>query len=124
MNEQLAAEAEELRRQGYALQLLAQSDGWVFTVFEQYPLPSGFNRNSTSLLVKVPPNYPLGGLDMFWTDPQLLLAGGAMPANTSIEQYLSKSWLRFSWHPHKWNPSSDNIISYLKFINKRLEQGQ
>jgi hypothetical protein len=122
MNQQLALEAEELRRLGFAPQLHPQGDGWVFTVFDQYPLPGGFNQQRTSLLEKIPPNYPLGGLDMFWTDPQLRLAGGAMPASTTMENYLGRPWLRFSWHPHKWNPSSDSLISYLKFIEKRLEQ--
>jgi hypothetical protein len=124
MNQQLALEAEELRRRGLALQLHPQGDGWVFTVFDEYPLPEGFNRQSTSLLVKVPPNYPLGGLDMFWTDPQLRLASGSLPANTTEEHYLGKTWLRFSWHPHRWNPSSDSLVSFLKFIEKRLEQRQ
>lgn len=124
MNQQLALEAEELRRSGFTLQLHPQGDGWVLTVFDKYPLPSGFNQQSTSLLVKVPPNYPLGGLDMFWTDSQLRLTGGSMPASTSSEHYLGKPWLRFSWHPHRWNPSSDSLVSYLKFIEKRLEQRQ
>lgn len=124
MNQQLASEAEELRRRGFAPQLHSQSDGWVFTVFDQYPLPAGFNLQSTSLLVKVPPNYPLGGLDMFWTDPQLRLVCGSLPANTTVENYLGRLWLRFSWHPHRWNPSSDSLASYLKFIDKRLEQRQ
>jgi hypothetical protein len=124
MNQQLSLEAEELRQRGLALQLHPQADGWVFTVFDQYPLPSGFNQQSTSLLIKVPPNYPLGGMDMFWADPQLKLAGGSMPANTSVEENLGRPWLRFSWHPHRWNPSSDSLISYLKFIEKRFEQRQ
>lgn len=124
MNQQLALEAEELRRRGFVPQLHPQGDGWVFVVFDEYPVPDGFNQKSTSLLVKVPPNYPLGGLDMFWTDPQVRLAGGSLPANTGVESYLGRSWLRFSWHPHRWNPSSDSLASYLKFIDKRLERKQ
>jgi hypothetical protein len=124
MNQQLTVDVEELKRRGYDLQLHPQSDGWMFTIIEPYPVPEGFNKPTTSLLIKVPPNYPLGGLDMFWTDPQLLLSSGGPPANTSVEQNLGKPWLRFSWHPQKWNPSSDSLISYLKFINKRLEQKQ
>jgi hypothetical protein len=124
MNGQLASEAEELRLKGYGLQLHPQNDGWIFTVIDQYPVPEGFNQPNTSILIKMPPNYPLGGLDMFWTDSQLRLAGGGLPVNTSIEQYLGRPWLRFSWHPQKWNPSSDSLASYLKFIDKRLEQRQ
>ena len=122
MNEHLISEAEELRLGGHALQLLQQEDGWTFAVFENYPLPEGFNHQTTKLLIKVPPNYPLGGLDMFWTNPQVLLSSGVLPANTSVEHYLDTPWLRFSWHPNRWNPSSDSLTSYLKFINMRLEQ--
>ena len=124
MNEHLISEAEELRLGGHALQLLPQEDGWIFVVFEQYPLPEGFSHDSTPLLIKVPPNYPLGGLDMFWMNSQLILASGALPANTSVEHCLGAPWLRFSWHPLKWNPSSDSLTSYLKFINSRLEKRQ
>jgi hypothetical protein len=124
MSNQLASEIEELKRDGFMLQLHPQSDGWVFVVIEDYSLPQGFNQKNSPLLIKVPPNYPLGGLDMFWMHPQLLLVSGAMPASTCIEQYLGQPWLRFSWHPHRWNPVSDSLVSYLKFIDIRLEQKQ
>jgi hypothetical protein len=124
MNKQLTLEVEHLKGDGFALQMHPQPDGWVFLVLEDYPLPEGFNRRQTNLLIKVPPNYPLGALDMFWVNPHVLLANGAAPANTCVENYLGQSWLRFSWHPHHWTPSSDNLSSYLKFINSRLEQRQ
>jgi E2/UBC family protein E len=124
MNDQLAHEIEELKRDGFALQLHQESNGWLFIVIESYLLPKGYSQELTPLLIKVPPNYPLGGLDMFWMHPQLLLSNGSAPANTCIEQHLGQSWLRFSWHPHKWSPSSDSIASYLKFIDRRLEQKQ
>jgi Prokaryotic E2 family E len=124
MNTQLLGEVEELQSRGLALQLHDQSDGWTFVVIESYPLTANlFNQKSTDLLIKVPPAYPLAGLDMFWSEPSVRLANGALPASTNLEQPLGRDWLRFSWHPSGWRPSEDNLINYLSFIDQRLHMG-
>lgn len=122
MNERLDADVEALEGRGFALQRYPQPDGWVYLVVEHYPLPAGYNRGQSDLLVKVPPPYPLAGLDMFWMEPDLRLASGAQPANTCVETYLGRNWLRFSWHPAGWRPHRDSLGSYLGFVERRLHQ--
>lgn len=123
MDGPLQAEAAALESQGLALQLLPQPDGWTFLVLRAYPILPHFNQASTDLLIKVPPAYPYAALDMFWTDPDLRLATGGMPAGTSHEQLLGKQWLRFSWHPAAWRQGVDTVATFLSFINLRMHRG-
>lgn len=117
---QLVEEVEELRREGYAIDLV-EAEGWANLVTHGYRLPPGFNKASTELLLRFPMSYPNGRPDMFWTDADLLLANGTVPRNgDAIETGLGKQWRRFSWHPTNWNPGRDNLRTYLEFVNNRL----
>ena len=61
---------------------------------------------------------------MFWTDTDLVLAGGQVPKNADlIETILGGQWRRFSWHPQNWNPGADDLCTYLEFVNDRLAKG-
>ena len=53
-------------------------------VIERFPLPSGWNLSTTRLLLLLPAGYPTTPPDNFYTDPDLRLATGAEPANTSV----------------------------------------
>lgn len=109
-----------LREEGLEVEVQAQPDGWTFVVVHKYLLPEGYAKSHVDLLVKVPPPYPNANLDMFWVDDDLRLANGSMPANTNIEHYIGKNWLRFSWHPQNWHPARDSISTFLAFVTRRL----
>lgn len=123
MNGQLDADIAALEERGLILQRHPQPDGWVFLVARSYPLGARFTPAMADLLVKVPPVYPYAGLDMFWTEPDVRLADGRLPANTTVEYYLGREWLRFSWHPTMWRQGVDNLGTYFGFINTRLASG-
>jgi len=116
---QLELEVTELRKEGREIEML-ERDGLVYLIFTRYPVPSGYSTRRTNLLIKVPLSYPNGKLDMFWTGEDLRLVGGGMPRQTTFEQILGKQWMRFSWHPSKWNPGSDNLRTFLEFVNQGL----
>lgn len=124
---QLEVDSNLLKEQGY--QVEAHSDptngNRIFVVFEKYQLPTGWNKAETKLLLIADISYPNSKLDMFWTDPDLILASGNTPqAGEVIENYLNQQWRRFSWHVQKWNPAVDNIITYLGTVDMRLRQLQ
>lgn len=101
------------------------TDSRIYIVFENYPLPEGWNRKTTRLLVISDVSYPNSKLDMFWVDPDLRLCDGRQPqAGENIETHLNERWQRFSWHVKKWNPAVDNLITYLDTVNVRLRQLQ
>lgn len=117
----LAQEIETLKQEGFKVTGF-KSEGFFNLVFEDYPLPPGYNKSKTKLLLKAPLSYPNGNLDMFWVNPDLRLEGGGSPASTSEETALGEKWLRFSWHPKKWHPVKDNVKTFLEFVNRRLGQ--
>jgi E2/UBC family protein E len=98
-------------------------DGSVINlVFQNYPIPPGYNCSSTDLLLRVPRSYPDAGPDMFWTNPSLTLANGAEPqSGNSIETHIGRQWRRFSWHII-WKPTVDNLSAYMHFVRRRLER--
>src|SRR5713226_9163514 len=118
----LVGEIDELRGDGCSVDL-TEAEGWANAVFHRYPVPPGYNRTATELLVRLPMSYPNGRPDMFWTDPDLLLRDGLGPQSGElIESALGKQWRRFSWHPQNSNPAVDNVRTYLEFVNSRLRK--
>lgn len=121
MIKQLELELEASRQNGKELEV-KEADGLIYLIVKDYPLPVGYNKKHTRLLLKIPLSYPNGNPDMFWVDPDLRLSSGASQANATIENVLGESWLRFSWHPQKWNPVLDNLNTFMEFVNRRLMQ--
>lgn len=119
--QQLVEEVEGLKQEGYSIELV-EANGYANAIFHDYPVASGYNKESIELLLlKLPMSYPNGRPDMFWTDEDLVLEDGRVPNRADvIEEILGKRWRRFSWHPQNWNPGSDNFRTYLEFVNNRL----
>lgn len=121
---QLESDIKALQEEGWSVS--ARRDGnRIFILFDKYPLPAGWNKRETQLLLITDISYPNSKLDMFWVDPDLTLNNGKAPqAGEAIEPYLNKQWRRFSWHVQKWNPAIDNVITYLGTVDTRLRQLQ
>lgn len=102
---------------------VAEDGGWINVIFEAFHLGDGFNVASSDLLIRIQRTYPDAGPDMFWLEPNVLLANGQPPqAANSVENYQGKNWRRFSWHRRTWNPSTDNLHGYLEFVRRRLRE--
>lgn len=100
----------------------------ALVVVRAMPLPAHWSRQSTDVLIQVPQGYPMAAMDMFWVPPGLGLISGRMPENGEVmESFLGKTWQRFSWHysnNHQWNPSTDGLVSHLRFARMRLGQAR
>jgi len=118
---QLSQELDLLRSQGYTIDVCEENNSFC-VCFKDYALPKdAWNKEKTDLLIIVQIAYPNAQLDMFWVTPDLLLANGQKPQAGDVqESHCGRQWQRFSWHPQKWNPARDNIITYLELINHRL----
>jgi len=120
MRERITNELDELRSMGYEIEAQEQGNE-VFVIIKGYELPNHYNRSHTDILFRIPQSYPNGKLDMFWVDPQLTLENGQIPERANVNQdWLGKTWRRYSWHPQKWNPGYDNILTFFEFIETRL----
>ena len=102
---------------------VTEEGGFVNLVFLNFATSSHYNSATTTVLVRVPLPYPDAGLDMFWTDPALLLSDGSIPKSADpTETYIGRQWRRFSWHHNGWNPAIHNLTSYIEFIRRRFNE--
>jgi hypothetical protein len=90
-------------------------DGALCIVIHEYPLPPGYDRATTDLLLRLPAGYPDAQPDMFWCDPPIHLA-------ELIETHLGRQWQRFSRHlsPGVWTPGVDSLGTFLTLIGAEL----
>ncbi len=99
---------------------------WV--LFKEFPLPPGWNRQSTELLVLIPQGYPATPPDNFYVRNGLGLSDGRMPANYSENQnVLGGPWAVFSFHAQAWNPASDpndgdGLLTFMVAVERRLKE--
>lgn len=123
--ERLGKDVAEARECYGSIDVIPES-GRSLVVLRDQPLPSHWNRATSDILIQVPQGYPQAALDMFWVPPGLRLHDGRMGANTEVIEALNGTqWQRFSWHyapTHKWNPSTDGLMSHMRFVRVRLAQ--
>ncbi len=109
----------ELVRQRYGE--LEQPDDCSWFVIRRWPLPAGWSKAETALLVLIPPGYPETPPDSFYTDVGLTLPGGGEPANAagridtpgaSGASSRGTSWTRASGSPNpKWRMATTSSPS-------------
>jgi Prokaryotic E2 family E len=98
------------------------ADGSHLITIPNLPLPAGWSKTVIDLKFVAPVGYPFSRPDCFWTDPDLRLANGATPQNTGANPipHVGTPQLWFSWHVATWNPNSDNLLTYLRVVERRL----
>jgi len=115
--------SEEIQTAGYSTSKYEIHEGNpVILIIKDYKLPPRFNVGTSDLLLKLPINYPQGKPDMFWLQPDAMPSKGKLPFGESKEHILGKEWFRYSWHLNDWNPVSDNLGTYLCFIDTGLRK--
>ena len=119
----------ELVRAEYGDLEIGDKLDWV--IIKKWPLPNGWNKTETSVLVLIPPGYPVTPLDNFYTDNDLRLSNGGQPGNSSVNaSQLGRSWLQFSYHVEQedWKPHGDilqghNLLTFLKIgVTRRFSE--
>jgi len=120
-------EEVELLRQRFP-EIQADERGWV--EIPSYPLPAGlFNREHTTIGFLIPPPYPQQAPDNFYVEPGLTRTDGGVLGNYSEgkDPFGRRSGV-FSWHPKRWRPASspqegDSLLSFMRSVRARLEEG-
>jgi hypothetical protein len=97
--------------------------GWIIRVPE-VGLPTGWSKPRTRVLFIAPQGYPFANPDCFWTDPDLRLANNGSPQNANGANPMpgvSEPLFWFSWHLQQpWNPSRDDLLTWMGVINQRF----
>lgn len=97
-----------------------------WTLFRDFPLPPGWNRKSTDVLVLVPAGYPTTPPDNFYVRNGLRVESGALPANyAEAQDVLGESWAQFSYHAQEWAPTDDprdgdSLVTFMIAVRRRL----
>ena len=132
-------EIELLRRQYQQVEHGPDID-WI--LFRAFPLTSGWNRESTDLLVLIPPGYPETAPDNFHVQNGLRTESGAVPGNYAEDHWRSSggrvdrcSVLRTESgavpyaedqdHAEDWSPSpdphdGDSLLTFMVAVERRL----
>jgi hypothetical protein len=92
--------------------------GMICVTIKDYPLADGLAPATNELLVRLPAGFPDVGPDMFWFAARVERVDGApIPATDVIENYLGRSWQRWSRHiGSRWRPGSDDLRTYMAYI--------
>ena len=96
---------------------------------EGWSLRNGWSAASTVGLVVVPPGYATTPPDNFYTGPDLRLANGQEPGNSSLVDLLGSKWRQFSYHvePSDWRPHATiteghNLATFFQGVERRLSE--
>lgn len=116
---------EWLTENGYTFEVVDEG-GITSLILKGFPLPPGFDRETTDLLTRLPPGFPDTAPDMFWVDPPIKIAatGVFAPAANVMESYINRTWQRFSRHfaGSPWRPGIDSLQSWVLCIRFLLEK--
>ena len=90
------------------------------------PLPVGWSRETTPIWFVLPNGYPAAQPDCFWAAADLRLGTGSLPANSGLQQIPGRSeqGLWFSWHLACWRPGVDDVVTFTRFVLRRLSDAR
>ena len=86
-----------------------------------YPLPSSkYTPEKSDLMIIIPADYPVAGIDMFYFSDDIVRTDGATIACLADENHFNRNWQRWSRH-YKWDPNSHNVIYHLSWVMDTLK---
>ncbi|MBI2220396.1 MAG: hypothetical protein HYU53_04250 [Acidobacteria bacterium] len=97
----------------------------ICVVLPGFPLPPGYDRRESDLLLRLSPGYPDVPPDMWWFGPAVNLTNGQpIPATNCVEQHLGRSWQRWSRHFNggQWKSGVDSLESFVALIRQELRR--
>jgi hypothetical protein len=113
-----------LSERGYVWELTPEPSGAYLVVKGFRVSGGGFTPEVTDLMVRIPAQYPMTPLDMWYCDPPVRIAATGRYAQASevIEQHLGRAWQRFSRHLNGlWQPGVDGLRSFFALIQRELQ---
>lgn len=113
-----------LNIKGYKWRLIPDGNG-ACLVISDYGLSTVlFDRAQTDLMIRIPAQYNIAGLDMFYVAPEIKLKGtDAYPDRAgTFEDHCERCWQRFSRHlTTPWRAGVDGLPMFLALIQKELQ---
>lgn len=114
-----------LRERNFKWELAPDPAGSACLIIQGLDVSSGgFSPDRTDLMIRIPPQYPITPLDMWYCDPPIRVAATGQFAQASevMETHLGRTWQRFSRHLNGgWKPGVDGIRSFFSLIQRELQ---
>jgi Prokaryotic E2 family E len=114
-----------LTERQYVWELVPDAGGGVCLIVKGFDVTGGgFMPRSTDLMIRIPPQYPMTPLDMWYCDPPIRFSATGQFAQASevMEPHIGRSWQRFSRHLNGgWQPSVDSLRSFFILIQRELQ---
>jgi len=89
-------------------------------IIQGYGLPEGYTPGKVDLMLLIPPNYPMGQIDMFYFSPDVTRKDGAAIGAINSEIHFGRQWQRWSRH-YEWRPGIDSVSTHVTYIKNQLE---
>lgn len=120
-----ARDASFLNERGYTWEVIPDPAGSVCLIIKGFDVSGGgFSPTATDLMVRIPPQYPMTPLDMWYCDPPIRIAstGQFAQATEVMETHVGRTWQRFSRHLNgRWQPGVDGLRSFFALIQRELQ---
>lgn len=113
-----------LTDKGVTFELIPDGGGCLL-LLPKYPINAKtYDRDDTTLMVRIPAQYPNAKLDMFYADPPIKLQNGSYPDRADhFEDHGGRKWQRFSRHLPDWRAGIDGLPTLLTFVHRELRNG-
>jgi hypothetical protein len=120
-----ARDVKFLDEKGLDWQLLPDPQGAACVVVKGFDVAGGgFSPTKTDLMIRIPQQYPMTPLDMWYCNPPIRIGATGQFAQASDvrEQHLGREWQRFSRHLNGgWRPGIDSLKSFFVLIQRELQ---
>ncbi len=120
-----ARDVKFLNERGFEWQVLPDPQGAAFVVVNGFNVAvGGFAPATIELMIRIPQQYPMTPLDMWYCDPPIRIAatGQFAAASEVMESHLGRQWQRFSRHLNGgWRPGIDSLRSFFALIQRELQ---
>jgi hypothetical protein len=114
-----------LRGKGFDWSLIPDGDGGMLIVKGYAVSITKYDRAATDLMIRIPAQYNMAKLDMWYVDPPLRLKGTSQLPNQAevFENHAGQNWQRFSRHlpDGAWRAGIDGLPMFFTFINGELK---
>jgi len=97
------------------------SNNGMWLIIHDYPITKGYNVETASIALMIPPAYPAAEIDMANFCPPLQKQSGTINAATerAIEGRIFQQWSRHR-QPGEWVPGVDNLSTHLGLVDNWL----
>ena len=120
-----ARDVKFLNERAFKWQVVPDPQGAACLLIKDFDVSSGgFTPSVIELMIRIPSQYPMAPLDMWYCDPPIRLAatGQFAQATEVMETHLGRTWQRFSRHLNgTWRPGVDSLRSFFALIQRELQ---